>query len=84
MRAMKKIFFKALTTEMRCNGSKPCQGHIKRQHSGKEVVENCYKRQHRSLSAHCNHSCPQPGKKLKVISYNGEMHVYIQYIQYLK
>lgn len=26
---------------MRCNGSKPCQGHIKRQHSAKEVLENC-------------------------------------------
>lgn len=27
---------KVLTTEMRCNGSKPCQGHIKRQHSEKK------------------------------------------------
>ncbi len=32
----KEIYSKALTTEMRCNGSKPCQGHIKRQHSGKK------------------------------------------------
>lgn len=40
MHAMKKIFLKALTTEMRCNGSKPCQGHIKRQHSGKK---KCWK-----------------------------------------
>lgn len=36
MHAMKNVSFKALTTEMRCNGSKPCQGHIKRQHSEKE------------------------------------------------
>lgn len=30
-----KLFFfsKVLTTEMHYNGSKPCQGHIKRQHS---------------------------------------------------
>lgn len=32
--AMRNFFFsKVLTTEMHYNGSKPCQGHIKRQHS---------------------------------------------------
>lgn len=29
-----------LTTEMRCNGSKPYRGHIKRQHSGKKQRES--------------------------------------------
>lgn len=41
-----------LTTEMHYNGSKPCQGHIKRQHSETKILEICYNQQQSSL-AHC-------------------------------
>lgn len=39
---------RVLTTEMRCNGSKPCQVHIKRQDSEK-------KGEHRTSSAQYKH-----------------------------